>query len=90
MQSVGFLWSFFFEFSGFRKVNFHIKEGDSLFVLGESVFNSGTDCIHECHQGVELGMGTQENEENVINETFPKVDQVKESQDNGAFVLAHE
>ena len=61
-----------------------------MFGVGESVINSGTDCIHECHQGVELGMGTQENEENVVNETFPKVDQVKESQDNGAFILAHE
>ena len=49
--------------------------------------NSRADCIHECHQGFELRV---ENEENVINETFPKVDQVEESQDYGAFLLAHE
>ena len=47
-----FFMEFCFEFSGFRKVNFHIYEEDSLFGVGESVFNSGTDCIHERHQGV--------------------------------------
>ena len=57
---------------------------------GECVFNSGADCVHECHQGVELRVGALENEENVINETFPKLDQVEESQDYGAFFLVHE
>ena len=38
------------------------------------MFNGGTGCIHECHQGFELGVGAQENEENVNNETFPKLD----------------
>ena len=38
------------------------------------VFNSGADCIHKCHQGVELGVEAQENEKNVINEAFPKLD----------------
>ena len=46
----------------------------SLIGIDECVFNSGADCIHECHQGVELEVGAQENEENVINEMFPKVD----------------
>ena len=49
--------------------------------------NSRADCIHECHQGFELRV---ENEEIVINETFPKVDQVEEIQDYGTFLLAYE
>ena len=32
------------------------------------------DCIHECHQGVKLAVGAPENEEDVINKAFPKVD----------------
>ena len=78
------------KFSGFRKIDLHVYESDSLFRIGVCVFNSGADYIHECHQGVELGVGAQKNEENVINETFPKVNQIEESQDSGAFLLAHE
>ena len=37
-----------------------------------------------------LGVTAQENEENVINETFLKIDQVEESWVYGAFFLAHE
>ena len=81
---------FCLKFSGFRKIDLHIQESDSLFGIGECVFNSGADCIDECHQGVELGVGAQENEENIINETLPKVDQMEESQDYGVFFLAHE
>ena len=81
---------FRFQFSVFRKIDFHVQEGDSLFGIGECVFDGGADCIHECHQGVKLGVGAQENEEDVINKAFPKVDQVEESQDYGAFFLFHE
>ena len=42
------------------------------------------------YQKFELGVGAQKNEENVIKETFPKLDQVEKSQDYGAFFLAHE
>ena len=35
-------------------------------------------------------MGAQENEENVINEAFPKKDEMKKSWDYGVFLLAHE
>ena len=35
-------------------------------------------------------MGAQKIEENVINETFPKVDSVEEIYDYGAFLFAHE
>ena len=77
-------------FSGFRKIDLHVQESDSLFRIGEFVLNSVADCIHECHQGVQLGVGAQENEENVINETFSKVDQVDKCWDFGAFFLAHE
>ena len=38
----------------------------------ECVFNGGANCIHKCHQGIKLG--AQENEEDVINKMFPKVD----------------
>ena len=37
-----------------------------MFGKGECVFDGGADCIHECHQGVKLGVGAQENED-VIN-----------------------
>ena len=57
----------------------HVQESDSLFSIGECVFDDGADSIHECHQGVKLVVGTQENEENVINKTFPKVHYVEES-----------
>ena len=40
-----------------------------MFGIGECVFNCGADCIYECHQGFELGVEAQENEENVINES---------------------
>ena len=80
---------FRFKFSGFRKIDLHVQESDSLFGVGKCVFDGGADCIHECHQGVKLGVGAQENED-VINKTFPKVDQVEESQDYGAFFLSHE
>ena len=43
------------------------------------MFDSGADCIHECHQGFELGVGAQENEENVINEAVLKVDEIEKS-----------
>ena len=51
MQSVGFLKSFVLYFldSEFRKVNLHVR-------VGEYVSNSRADCIHECHQGFELGV----------------------------------
>ena len=72
MQSVGFL-KFCLEISGFRKVNLHVSE--RKFVQSRRMcVNSRADCIHKCHQGFELGVEAQENEENVINETFPKVD----------------
>ena len=45
-----------------------------MFGIGEYVFDGGTDCIHECHNRVKLGVGAQENEEDVINKAFPKVD----------------
>ena len=64
---------FRFKFPGFRKVDLHVEWG-SLFGIGEFVFDGGADCIHECHQGVKLGVRAQENEEDVINKTFPKVD----------------
>ena len=62
------------KFSGFRKTDLHVQESDSLFGIGECVFADEADCVHECHQGIKLGVKAQENEENVINETFPKVD----------------
>ena len=65
---------FRFKFSGFRKVDLHVQEGDSLFGIGECVFDGGADCIHECHQGLKQGVGAQENEEDVINKAFLKVD----------------
>ena len=65
---------FRFKFSVFRKVDFQVQEGDSLFGIGECVFDGGADCIHECHQGLKLVVGAQENEEDVINKAFPKVD----------------
>ena len=43
-----------------------------MFGVGECEFNSGVDSINECHQGFKL-------RENVINETFPKVDKMEES-----------
>ena len=52
----------------------HVQEGDSLFGRGECVFGVRADCIHECHQELKLGVGAQENEEDVINKAFPKVD----------------
>ena len=85
-----FFIKFCYEFSFFRKVNVRVYESDSLIGIGECVFNSGAGCIHEYNQGFELGVGAQENEENVINETFQNVDQVEESQDYGAFLLTHE
>ena len=51
----------------------HVQESDSLFGVGECLFDSGADCINERHQGFELGVEAQENEENIINETSPKV-----------------
>ena len=81
---------FRFKFSGFRKIDLHVQESDSLFGVGKCVFDGGADCIHECYQGVKLGVEAHENEEDLINKTFPKVDQVKESQDYGAFFLSHE
>ena len=45
-----------------------------MFGIGECVFDGGADCIHECHQGLKLGVGAQENEEDVINKAFLKVD----------------
>ena len=77
------------EFSGFREIDLQVQESDTLFRIDECVFKSGADCIHECYQGFKLGMGAQKIEENVINETFPKVDQVEEIYDYGAFLLAH-
>ena len=65
---------FFLEFSGFKTLNFYVWERDSLFGVGECVFNTRADCIRECHQGFELEVGVKENEENVINGTFPKED----------------
>ena len=58
-----------------------------MFGIGECVFDGGADHIHECYQGVKLGVGTQENE-GVINKTFPKVGQVEESQDYDAFFFS--
>ena len=43
-----------------------------MFGIGEYVFDGGADYIHECHQGVKLGVGAQENEEDVINKRFQK------------------
>ena len=40
--------------------------------VGECVFNGAADCIHECYQGVELGVGAHGNEENVINKTIKR------------------
>ena len=77
-------------FSSFRKIDFHLQKSDSLFGIKECVFDGGADCIHECHQGVELMVGARENEKNVIHETFSKVDQVEESQDYCVFFLVHE
>ena len=82
--------NFRFKFSGFRKIDFYVQEGDSLFAIAECVFDGGADCIQECNQGVKLGVRAQENEQDVINKTFPKVDQVEESQDYGAFFFSHE
>ena len=52
----------------------HVQEGDSLFGIGECVFDGEADCIHECYQGLKFGVGVQESEEDVINKAFPKVD----------------
>ena len=46
----------------------------TVYSTGECAFNSGADYIYESHQGFELEVEAQENEENDINETFPKVD----------------
>ena len=43
-----------------------------MFGIDECVFDGGADCIHECHQGLTLGVGAQENEEDLINKAFPK------------------
>ena len=64
---------FRFKFSVFRKIDLHVQGGDSLFGIGECVFDGGADCIHECHQGLKLGVGAQENEEDLINKAFPKL-----------------
>ena len=72
------------------QIDFHVQESDSLFGIDECVFDGGADCIHECRQGVKLGVGAQDNEEDVINKAFPKVDQVEESQDYDAFFFSHE
>ena len=79
-----------FKFSGFRKIDLHFQECDSCSEQVNVVFDGGADCIHECHQGIKLGVGAQENEENVINKTFPKLNQVGQSQDYGEFFLFHE
>ena len=65
---------FRFKFSGFRKIDLHVQEGDSLFGIDEYVFDGGADCIHECHKGLKLEVEAQENEEDLINKAFPKVD----------------
>ena len=76
------------KFSGFRRIDLHVQESDSLFGAGECVSNGGADLIHEYHEGIKLGV--QENEEDVINKMFPKVDQVEESEDYGEFFFSHE
>ena len=43
------------------------------------MFDGGADCIQECYKGFELGEGIQENEENIINEAFPKIDEMEKS-----------
>ena len=45
-----------------------------MFRIGEFVFDGGANCIRECHQRLKLGVAAQENEEDVINKAFPKVD----------------
>ena len=37
--------------------------------IGKCEFNSKVDCIHECHQGFELRVRAQENNEIISNET---------------------
>ena len=39
----------------------------TVYSTGECAFNSGADYIYESHQGFELGVEAQENEENDIN-----------------------
>ena len=85
-----FFIEFRFKLLFFIKTDLHVQERDSSFGIGECVFDGEADCIHECHQGVKLGVGTEENEEDVINKTFLKVDQVEESQDYDAFFFSHE
>ena len=58
----------------FQKDRFARQEGDSLFGIDEYVFDGGADCIHECHQGLTLEVGAQENKEDLINKAFPRVD----------------
>ena len=53
-----------------------------MFGIGECVFDGGADCIHECHQGLKLGVGAQENEEDVINKAFPKVKKIYSQENN--------
>ena len=45
-----------------------------MFGIGECVYDGGANCIHECHQGAKVGVGAQENEEDVINKAFAKLD----------------
>ena len=61
-----------FKFPGFRKIDLHVQESDSLFGVGECVLDGGADCIHECDQGVKLEVEAQENEEDVIVKRFQK------------------
>ena len=89
MQLVGFLQSFVLSFLVSDRQICTSKKV-SVFGIGACVFDGGANCIHECHQGFVLGKGAQENKENVINETFPKEDQVEASQDYCAFLLADE
>ena len=77
-------------FSRFRKVDLHIQERNSFFGVGECVFNRKADCFHKCHQGFELCVRTKADNKNVVNESFPKVNQVKECQDGSTFLFAPE
>ena len=79
-----------FKFSGFRKIDLHVQESHSLFGIAGCVLDGEADCIQECDQGVKLGVGAKENEEDVIDKTFPKVNQMEESQDYGALFFSHE
>lgn len=60
-----------------------------MFGVGECVCNGQADFIHKCRQRFKLGERTQEDKKNV-NKAFPKVDQVKECQDDGTFFSTHE